>query len=37
MYKAYKMYKASGMIFIKIWLVDNRNRVDAGDIADISH
>jgi len=32
-----QMHKASGMIFIKVWLVDNRNKVDAGDVADISY
>lgn len=32
-----QMYKTSGMIFIKIRLVDNRNKVDAGDVTDISY
>lgn len=31
------MYKASEMIFIKMTLASNKNKVVAGDIVDISY
>lgn len=31
------VYKASDMVFIKIKLASNKNKLVAGDIADISH